>query len=168
MVFKEIRYAQDHGENLYRRSLYTYWKRTIAPPEMVTFDAATRESCAVRETRTNTPLQALNLMNDVVYVETARILAERMMREGGASPDERLRFAFRLATARPPNAAEFQALRENWQAQLEYFAKHPANAEKLLKVGEKPADATLNQTELAAYAMAASLILNLDEAITQH
>src|SRR5262245_4335915 len=95
MVFKEIRYAQDHGENLYRRSLYTYWKRTIAPPEMVTFDAATRESCAVREARTNTPLQALNLMNDVVYVETARILAERMMREGGASADERLRFAFR-------------------------------------------------------------------------
>jgi Protein of unknown function (DUF1553)/Protein of unknown function (DUF1549)/Concanavalin A-like lectin/glucanases superfamily/Planctomycete cytochrome C len=168
MVFKEIRYAQDHGENLYRRSLYTYWKRTIAPPEMVTFDAATRESCAVRETRTNTPLQALNLMNDVVYVETARILAERMMREGGASADERLRFAFRLATARPPNAAELQALRENWQAQFEYFAKRPAEAEKLLKVGEKPADARLNQTELAAYAMAASLILNLDEVITQH
>ncbi|HZF39186.1 MAG TPA: DUF1553 domain-containing protein [Blastocatellia bacterium] len=168
MVFKEIQYVQDHGENLYRRSLYTYWKRTIAPPEMVTFDAATRESCVVRETRTNTPLQALNLMNDVVYVEAARVLAERMMREGGASADERLRFAFRLATARLPNAAELQALRESWRAQLEYFAKHPAKVEQLLKVGEKPADVTLNQTELAAYATVASLILNLDEVITQH
>ncbi|HEX5084883.1 MAG TPA: DUF1553 domain-containing protein, partial [Blastocatellia bacterium] len=84
MVFKEIQYVQDHGENLYRRSLYTYWKRTIAPPEMVTFDAASRESCVVRETRTNTPLQALNVMNDVAYVEAARVLAERMMREGGS------------------------------------------------------------------------------------
>src|SRR5262245_49617883 len=168
MVFKEIRYAQDHGENLYRRSLYTYWKRTIAPPEMVTFDAATRESCTVRERRTNTPLQALNLMNDVVYVEAARVLAERVIREGGASADERLRFAFRLATSRPPNAMEIEALRENWQAQLEYFTKNSAKAEALLKVGEKPADATLNQTELAAYAMVASLILNLDEVITQH
>jgi hypothetical protein len=167
MVFKEIRYVQDHGENLYRRSLYTYWKRTIAPPEMVTFDAATRESCVVRETRTNTPLQALNLMNDVVYVEAARVLAERMMREGGASADERLSFAFRLATARRPNVAELRALRESWWAQLEYFAKHPAKAEALLKVGEKPADTTLNRTKLAAYATVASLIMNLDEVITK-
>ncbi len=168
MVFKEIKYEQDHGEGLYRRSLYTYWKRTIGPPEMMTFDAATRESCVVRETRTNTPLQALNLMNDVSYVEAARVLAERVMREGGASVDERLRLAFQLATARPPNAAESQALRESWQAQLAYFAKQPAKAEALLKMGEKPADTTLNQTELAAYAMVASLILNLDEVITQH
>jgi hypothetical protein len=91
-----------------------------------------------------------------------------MIREGGASADERLRFGFRLATSRPPNAMEIEALRENWQAQLEYFAKNSAKAEALLKVGEKPADATLNQTELAAYAMVASLILNLDEVITQH
>ncbi|HEY6403694.1 MAG TPA: DUF1553 domain-containing protein, partial [Blastocatellia bacterium] len=168
MVFKEIHYEQDHGENLYRRSLYTYWKRTIAPPEMVTFDAAARESCVVRETRTNTPLQALNLMNDVAYVEAARILAERMMREGGASVDDRLRFAFRLATARLPNPAELQTLRESWHSQLEYFTEQPARVEALLKVGEKPADATLNQVELAAYATVASLILNLDEVITQH
>jgi hypothetical protein len=168
MVFKEIQYVQDKGEKLYRRSLYTYWKRTIAPPEMVTFDAATRESCTVRETRTNTPLQALNLMNDVTYVEAARVLAERMMREGGAVVDERLRFAFRLATARLPNAAESRVLGESFRAQLEYFTKRPAEAARLLKVGEKPADATLNQTELAAYATVASLILNLDEVITQH
>jgi hypothetical protein len=134
---------------------------------MVTFDAATRESCVVRETRTNTPLQALSLMNDVVYVEAARVLAERMMREGGASADERLSFAFRLATARRPNVAELQALRESWWAQLEYFAKHPAKAEALLKVGEKPADTTLNRTKLAAYATVASLIMNLDEVITK-
>jgi Protein of unknown function (DUF1553)/Protein of unknown function (DUF1549)/Concanavalin A-like lectin/glucanases superfamily/Planctomycete cytochrome C len=168
MVFKEFKYIQDHGENLYRRSLYTYWKRTIAPPEMVTFDAATRETCVVRETRTNTPLQALNLMNDVVYVEAARALAERMMHEGGASADDRLRLGFRLATARLPKAAELHALRESWEAQLDYFTKHPAKAGQFLKVGEKAVDAKLNQKELAAYAMAASLILNLDEVITQH
>jgi hypothetical protein len=168
MVFKEIQYVQDKGENLYRRSLYTYWKRTIAPPEMVTFDAATRESCTVRETRTNTPLQALNLMNDVTYVEAARVLAERMMKEGGVNVDERLRFAFRLATARLPSAAELQVLGESFRAQMAHFTKRPAEAARLLKVGEKPADATLNQTELAAYATVASLILNLDEVITQH
>jgi hypothetical protein len=104
----------------------------------------------------------------VAYVEAARILAERVMREGGASVDDRLRFAFRLATARLPNAAELQTLRESWHSQLEYFTEQPARGEALLKVGEKPADATLNQAELAAYATVASLILNLDEVITQH
>jgi hypothetical protein len=95
-------YQQDHGPNLYRRSLYTYFKRTVAPPTMMTFDAAGRETCSVRETRTNTPLQALALMNEVTFVETARVLAQRIMREGGTTPEERIILAFRLVTARRP------------------------------------------------------------------
>ena len=95
-------YQQDTGEGLYRRSLYTFWKRTVPPPSMMNFDAAGREACTVRENRTNTPLQALDLMNDPAYVEASRVLAERMMREGGATPESRISFAFRLATARRP------------------------------------------------------------------
>src|SRR5262249_55740791 len=95
-------YIQDHGPKLYPRSLYTYFKRTVAPPTMLTFDAAGRETCVVRESRTNTPLQALTLMNEVTFVEAARVLAERAIREGGRTPEERIAHAFRLATARKP------------------------------------------------------------------
>src|SRR5205823_4958053 len=99
-------YPQGHGPDLYRRGVYTFWKRTIAPPSMLAFDAATRESCTVRESRTNTPLQALTLLNDVTYVEAARALAERVMAEGGPTPEGRIALAFRLATARRPGAGE--------------------------------------------------------------
>ena len=91
---QDMDYVQSHGDDLHRRSLYTFWKRTIPPPEMINFDAANREMCVVRETRTDTPLQALNLMNDVTYLEAARFLGQRMIKEGGASPDARLRFGF--------------------------------------------------------------------------
>src|SRR5574341_2270474 len=93
-------YKRDSGANLYRRSLYTFWKRTAPPPMMMLFDAAGRETCVVRETRTNTPLQALTLMNDVAYLEASRVLAERMMTEGGQTPAERIDLALRLATSR--------------------------------------------------------------------
>src|SRR5437763_5044687 len=89
-------YEPDKGPGLYRRSLYSYWKRTVAPPAMVIFDSPNRETCVVAETRTNTPLQALNLMNDVIYLEASRKLAERMMKEGGAAPRQRLAYALRL------------------------------------------------------------------------
>src|SRR4029078_5124593 len=92
-------YKPDTGESLYRRSLYTFWKRTVAPPDMMAFDAAGRETCVVRHARTNTPLQALPLMNHVAYVKAARVFAQRLMTEGGATPDERIAYAFRLATA---------------------------------------------------------------------
>ena len=99
-------YVQETGDDLYRRSLYTFWKRTLGPPTMMTFDASTRETCIVRTGRTNTPLQALNLMNDVTYVEAARRLAERMMTEGGETPEDRIGYAYLLSTAhRPPPAA---------------------------------------------------------------
>ena len=98
-------YKQDHGDALYRRSLYTFWKRTAPPPMMMSFDAAGREACVVRELRTNTPMQSLNLMNDVTFLEAARKMAERMMREGGSTPAERIGYGFELATAHQPERA---------------------------------------------------------------
>jgi hypothetical protein len=104
MVFSNMtEYAQEQGEDLWRRSLYTFWKRTVMPPAMQVFDASTREYCQVSEARTNTPLQALNLMNDVTYVESARMLGQRMLKEGGAKPGDRLRWGFRLASGRAPD-----------------------------------------------------------------
>ena len=104
MLFSNMtNYAQDKSEGLWRRSLYTFWKRTVMPPAMQVFDASSRESCTVRETRTNTPLQALNLMNDTTYVEAARLMAQRMLNEGGTKPEDRLAFGLRLAAGRRPD-----------------------------------------------------------------
>ncbi len=165
MVFNDTKYAQDHGDKLYRRSLYTFWKRTIAPPFMLTFDAANRETCVVRETRTNTPLQALNLMNDVTFVEAARLLAERILKEGGTSITARLRFAFRALTSRQPSATEMKILLDNFAGQFAHFDQHPMEAARLLSVGEKRRNEKLNASELAGYTMVVSLILNLDEVV---
>jgi mono/diheme cytochrome c family protein len=160
-------YQQDHGENLYRRSLYTFWKRTIPPPSMMTFDAAAREACQVRETRTNTPLHALTLMNDVTYVEAARVLAQRIMTQGGATPEERITLAFRLATARRPRPVELQVLTAGFEEYLAKYRKDSAAALKLVSAGESPRNPKLDVSELAAYTAIASLILNLDETITK-
>jgi hypothetical protein len=159
-------YGQAKGEGLWRRSLYTFWKRTVLNPSMLVFDATAREFCQVRETRTNSPLQALNLMNDVTYIEAARFIAERML-HGQETPERRLVWAFRALTARQPNARELQVLREHLTTQLDYFRVHPAEAAKLLAMGEKRHDPQLNAAELAAYATTASLLLNLDEVITK-
>jgi len=160
-------YVQDTGEGLYRRSMYTYFKRTVAPPTMMTFDAAGRETCVVRETRTNTPLQALTLMNDVTFIEAARGLAQRVMAAEGKSPEERLTLAFRLTTSRPPRPQELQILLTGWQAQLDRFAKSPEAADKLTKIGELKRLESVNLAELAAYTTVAGMILNLDETITK-
>ncbi|MFN7929757.1 MAG: DUF1553 domain-containing protein, partial [Blastocatellia bacterium] len=168
MVFSNMtNYPQDKGEGLWRRSLYTYWKRTVLNPSMLVFDATAREFCNVRETRTNSPLQALNLMNDVTYVEAARLLAERMLKEGGATPEARLSWAFRALTSRWPDELERKTLRDNLTSQLTYFRQHPAEAERLLTLGERRNDKALNVAEVAAYATTASLLLNLDEVITK-
>jgi hypothetical protein len=160
-------YQQDHGPNLYRRSLYTYFKRTVAPPTMMTFDAAGRETCIVRETRTNTPLQALALMNEVTFVEAARVLAQRIMREGGTTAEERIVLAFRLVTARRPKPVELAALVTEFRRSLQEFQKDRSAAQRLTSAGEFPCDAALDVCELAAYATVAGLILNLDEGITK-
>ena len=160
-------YVQDHGENLYRRSLYTFWKRTSAPPEMMNFDAAGRESCVVREIRTNTPLQALNLMNDVTYLESARFIGQRMLKEGGADDASRLAYGFKLLLSRAPSVKERELLLESLRFHRDKFATNPADAEKFLAHGESPSDPSLDKRELAAYASIASLILNMDEAVTK-
>jgi len=158
---------QDHGASLYRRSLYTFWKRTIAPPSMMTFDAAGREACTVRETRTNTPLQALTLMNEVTFVEAARQLAARAMREGGSQPDERIRRMFRLAVVREPSPAELQVLGGMYVRQLSQLRGRPESVAKLLAVGESPAGDGLDHLDLAAYTTVANTILNLDEIVNK-
>jgi hypothetical protein len=154
-------YKRDTGEGLYRRSLYTYWRRTIAPPSMVGFDSPNRETCVVRESRTNTPLQALNLMNDETYLEASRKLAERALR--GEDP---LRSAFVSVIGRDPSVRELAVLRQALARFEDRFAKDPEAARKLLAVGESKSDYP-DVGKLAAYASVASMILNLDEAVTK-
>ncbi len=161
------KYVQDHGDQLYRRSLYTFWKRTIPPPSMANFDSPSRESCVIQRGFTNSPLQALDLMNDVTYLEAARVLAERMIKEGGKSPGERIVFAFRLATSRAPNADEYRILSDSFRYTLDRFQTKPESAAEYLKVGEYPRDPELDVRELAAYTNVASVILNLDETATK-
>ncbi len=168
MVFSNMTgYAQEQGDGLWRRSLYTFWKRTVMPPAMQVFDASSREYCQVSETRTNTPLQALNLMNDITYVESARMFAHRMLNEGGTRPDDRITLGFRLAAGRVPDEGERQVLLSSLRTQLAYFQTHPEAAAKLLAVGQKSNDPRLEAEELAAYVVVGSLILNLDEVITK-
>ena len=162
-----VEYVQDHGERLYRRSLYTFWKRTVAPPTMIAFDAAGRETCTVRETRTNTPLQALALLNEVTFVEAARKLGERVMLEGGDTPGSRISLAFRLAVARPPRPAELEILAKGFENHLVRYRAEPQAAAELLAAGEAPRNERLDPAELAAYTAVASVIVNLDETVTK-
>jgi hypothetical protein len=161
------KYVLDTGEGLYRRSLYTFWKRTLAPPAMMTFDASPREMCTVKSTRTNTPLQALTVLNDVTFVEASRVLAERVMTEAGLSPDRRIALAFRLATARTPTPAELEVLVAGYHAHLDRYRLNPAAADKLVSVGQRPRNNDLDSVELAANTAIAALILNLDEVVTK-
>jgi hypothetical protein len=164
---QDMDYVQSTGTDLHRRSLYTYWKRTIAPPMMANFDSALRESCVVRETRTNTPLQALNLMNDITFLEAARFIAQRMIKEGGANADDRLKYGFRLITGRAPSAPEEAILRDNLRFGMDYFSTKPEKALAYLSQGEAKPDPNLNPRDLAAYTSLASMLLNLDEAVTK-
>lgn len=160
-------YQQDTGASLFRRSIYTFWKRTIAPPSMATFDAAGRETCSVREVRTNTPLQALNLMNDVTFVEAARKLGERALIEGGNSDESRLTCQFRLALARRPSAVEYAIVSEALKAHRAHYEKNADAARRLIRLGASEPLGSLDPGELAAYTAVGSLLLNLDESITK-
>ena len=160
-------YEQSHGKDLYRRTMYTFWKRTSPPPQLVAFDAPDRETCTVRRSRTNTPLQALILMNDPTYVEASRKLAERTMKSGTAT-DDRIRFAFRVTLSRTPTAREIEILRGAYDKQLARFKADPAAAGRLLGVGEAARDSQVDAAELSAWTMVASTLLNLDETVTKN
>jgi len=160
-------YMHDKGDGLYRRSLYTIWKRTAAPPNMLLFDVPSRETCRVRRARTDTPLQALTLMNDETYTEAARVLAQRMMREGGQTLDQKLSYAFWRVLSRAPGADELKILKTGWQRNLHRYKQDPDAAKVVVHVGDAPLDSKLNQAELAAYTLSAMTLLNLDEAVTK-
>ena len=160
-------FIQDHGDNLYRRSLYTFWKRAAAPPGMLVFDAPNRDTCTARRGRSNTPLQALVLMNDVQYVEAARALASRVMQDAGPAFDDRIAYACLLALGRPPSPVEAAALRKQHDAQLADYRAAPEAARKLLDTGESNYDTALDTAELAAWTLVANALLNTDAAVSQ-
>jgi Protein of unknown function (DUF1553)/Protein of unknown function (DUF1549) len=166
-VYGDLRnYQHDKHDGLYRRTIYTIWKRTAAPPSQMLFDAPNREFCTVIRSRTNTPLQALSLLNEVTFVEASRKLGERMLKEGGATARERLSYGFQLVTARLPTPTELEVLERGLAEDLQKFQSEPAAAEKLLQQGEsKPP--SVDQAELAAYTLVGNVLLNLDECITR-
>jgi hypothetical protein len=161
------KYVQDQGDANYRRSLYTHWKRQSPPPNMLLFDAPTREYCVVRRPRTNTPLQALALLNDPQFVEASRAFAQRILLEGGSTVESRIRYAFRLATARLPDQGETEVLESLLSEQLGEFRGNPAAATDLLAVGQFRHDPALDAAELAAWTTVATVLLNLDETVTK-
>lgn len=165
-IASDTTYEQDHGPDLYRRSLYTYWKRTVAPPMMTNFDAAGRESCEVRQSRTNTPLQALNLLNDVTFVEAARALAQNALAAEKNDP-QRLKLIFERILNRPPSESERRVLLASLGHHRERFTGDEESANALVSSGEWPVDTGLAPVEVAAWTTICSTILNLDEAITK-
>jgi hypothetical protein len=161
------KWIESTGDDLYRRSLYTFWKRTVPHPTMNVLDAPDREVCIVKRSITNTPLQSLTLLNDPIFVEAARKLAERAIREGGASPDARLSYAFRLATGRLPDVTERKILHDTWQRMMTEYSRDEASAHALIGVGASTSDKSIPAGELAAYTAVANIILNMDETITK-
>lgn len=166
-IFSAQVYEQSHGEDLYRRSMYWFWKRTAPPASLATFDAPDREKCVARRSVTNTPLQALVLMNDPTYVEAARVLAQRVLPEMGADAKRRVEAMFRRATGRAPAAAEMKVLLELAGKQMERYGKDAKSAAALLGVGEYPVESKIPVGELAAWTNVAAVILNLDETVTK-
>jgi hypothetical protein len=159
-------YKQDHGENLYRRSLYTFWKRAAPPPSMEIFNAPTRENCTMRRERTDTPLQALVTMNDPQFVEAARNLAEQAFR-GGADVDSRLDFITARVLARPFNRRERVSVKGALKDLLSHYDSEPGQAARLIAVGESKRDPSVPVADLAAWTMVANTVLNLDEALNK-
>jgi hypothetical protein len=160
-------YVQGKGDDLHRRSLYTVWKRTTPPPSAISFDAAERLLCTVRRQRTSTPLQALVLLNDVQYVEAARVLAERVLTDGGDTPESRIAMAYRLLTSREPTATELKAVRALHDTERATFAARPAAARTLARTGEKPPARKLDPIDVATWTVVASTIMNTDEAVNK-
>ncbi len=164
-TFGQIKFTQDHGEALYRRSLYIFWRRIVGPT--LFFDVSNRQNCSVKTSRTNTPLHALVTLNDVTYVEASRAFAQRMLKEGGHDDAGRIAFGFRLCTARHPTAREAGLLAGSLAFFRSQYEANPDAAAKLIAVGESKPDAALPAAELAAHTSLALLLLNLDENLTK-
>ncbi|MEX1040914.1 MAG: DUF1553 domain-containing protein, partial [Pirellulaceae bacterium] len=161
------RFVQDKGEKLYRRSMYTYWKRSAPAPAMTIFDAPSRETCVLRRSRTNTPLQALVTLNDPQFVEAARALAQRITQDGGQSLESQITYAYRLATGVTPRPTAVAALKSAYEEELAVFQAEPDRAKQLLAIGESPRDETIDAAHHAALTVVCSMILNLDALITR-
>jgi len=166
--FPKREYSASRGPELYRRGVYTFWQRTFLHPSLAAFDAPSREECTVNRVHSNTPLQALVLLNDPIYVEAARALAQNMLSQGGRTVQERIAWAFRRAAGRAPTAAEAAPLLDLYGKSLQRFRREPAAARQLLSVGESPAPVRANPAQTAALTMVARAILNLHETITRN
>ncbi len=161
---RDFTYPASHGKDLYRRSIYTFWRRTVGPANM--FDASNRQTCRVRLQVTSTPLHALTMLHDPTWIESARQLAESALRRP-MTLDQRLHFAFYRAVCRPPKPAERSKLAEAFAKQYRYFAAHPDHASALLAIGESQRDPAIDALEHAALTQVCLGILNLDEAMTR-
>jgi hypothetical protein len=161
-------YKQDTGGALYRRSIYTFLKRTAIAPFMSNFDGPSREASCTRREKSDTPLQALQLMNDVQHVEAARALAERMIGEGGSTPTDRITFAYRTVLSRSPDAEELKLVKEEVESHLKRYRADEASAKKLITTGESKVKSDALPAELAAYTLVANMILNLDETLNRN
>jgi hypothetical protein len=169
-IYNTAKWETSNGEDRYRRALYTYWKRTSPYPSMLVFDAESRDVCTIRRINTNTPLQALVLMNDPVYLEAAAALAQRMIIDGGDTPHKRIERGFRLLLIRPPTGKEIDRMEELRMAAAKTFTDQLENTDQFLKscnAAERiPGDT--DPAEFASYIVAASALLNLDEAVTRN
>ena len=161
------KWVQSQDSENYRRGLYVYWRRSVPYASFVTFDAPSRETCTVKRPRTNTPLQALVLMNDPVYLEAARSFGERIIRDGGATLADRVQFAFRTGLGRMPTPEEQQRLIRAYELEFENFLENRSDANQLIHVGATPPRTEIDPVELAAWTMVAQVLLNLDETITK-
>jgi len=167
VALTNARFVQDKGDKNFRKSMYTYYKRSAPVPNMTTFDAPTREKCVIQRSRTNTPLQALITLNDPIFVEAARFFAERIIREGGKSIDERIEFAFKNVISRKPETDIRDAVKELFNRRLAAFKKDPEECKKFLAIGSKQRDESVDLAEHAAWTVIAQLVLNLDETLNK-
>jgi hypothetical protein len=163
-TFGKIKYQQDQGEALYRRSLYTFWRRIVGPTML--FDNASRQYCAVKTSNTNTPLHALTTLNDITYVEAARVMAARIIKEA-TDDEERIKLGFLLATSRYPSEEEIAILSKRLAALQHQYSELPQQAEEITSIGEFPIATKVDITDHAAFTAICSLLLNLDETITR-
>jgi hypothetical protein len=168
MNYPTREYSASRGEDLYRRTVYTFWQRTFLHPMLGTFDAPSREECTISRVNSNTPLQALVLLNDPIFVEAARVFAQNILAEGGTALQERIDWAFMQALSRPPTPDERQILVGLHQRSLTQFKAEPESAQQFIQTGEAPLDAKAKPVDLAAMTAVARAILNLHETVTRN